>query len=215
MASSRMALADERGARYQTLRRALGGQLRTSVVAFPFTLALCLSLTGAGALITIFRPVACETPPRGCLLWSCTQPLAHTADDRWPAEPASVTAAQRTPRDNLDRDAAQRWLALHREQVRSASTADAARVQLAFLGDSITEGWLRTGFSPRAESLPQPECERIWRQTFGRCATVAGYGPFPLPSPTSRPPRPCLLGGIRSTLASAATACRTSVGVSR
>lgn len=47
-------------------------------------------------------------------------------------------------------------------------SAEGSRAKVAFLGDSITEGWIRTGFSARRDSLPQPECERIWRQAFGR-----------------------------------------------
>jgi len=172
MACDSLACNPARGARY----RALGGRPRTTAEAFPYTLALCLSLISA-ALLLGFGRVSCA-PPLGCRLWSCTRPLAVSADDRWPA-----------PRDNLAPDVAKRWLALHREQVRSATSVEVARSQLAFLGDSITEGWVRTGFSPRAQSLPQPACERIWRQTFGRYAR-------PLSTPSACPP-------ITATLASA------------
>lgn len=45
-----------------------------------------------------------------------------------------------------------------------ANAGSAAR--LVFLGDSITEGWLRTGLSASSPSVMQPACERIWTDSF-------------------------------------------------
>ena len=94
----------------------------------------------------------------GCTVWSCDQPLVEEVHSAWPA-----------PRPELRGAALQRWQALHLshcKQARSTSTPNSHTV--VFLGDSITEGWLRTGFSAGVASVPQPRCKKIWQEAFGR-----------------------------------------------
>lgn len=115
----------------------------------------------------LMRGCACNPLP-ACHGWSCDAPLAYNLQDDWPSWPVAAEADRRLPRDNLPSQAAEsRWLALHREQVAAAAEATSA-TKLVFLGDSITEGWVRSGFSGRAPSVKQPQCEAIFRETFGR-----------------------------------------------
>ena len=44
--------------------------------------------------------------------------------------------------------------------------------RLAIIGDSITEGWIRTGFSASQPSVAQPEAAAIWRASFGKYHAV-------------------------------------------
>ena len=112
---------------------------------FAFLLLLVVSLfTGPPT----FRPTC-------ALHWSCDTPLARAPADAWPS-----------PRPELDATATSNWHVLHDSHVQQAHRARGTR--LVFLGDSITEGWLRTGFSARAASIAQPACEAIWRRAFGR-----------------------------------------------
>ena len=107
----------------------------------------------------------CATPPN-CAAWSCDLALVASHDDEWPEWPMTEAPERRTPRDNLAPPSAARWRVLHNAHL---SIADAATEnnRLAFLGDSITEGWLRTGFSGkrlhRAARLRTPV-----RAPFGR-----------------------------------------------
>jgi hypothetical protein len=159
---------------YEMLAQTLGERVQTTRLARAVLLLLFLSCMLALGL----WPQSCRPPP-SCQLWSCSRPLASAPSDRWPAWPATSSGHfDRTPRDNLQLDAAKRWLAVHHAHVRSASSAAGSHARLAFLGDSITEGWVRTGFSSNAESIAQPECERIWRQAFGRCASAFTVGAF-------------------------------------
>ena len=96
-----------------------------------------------------------RSPYPACRAWSCTAALMSDPSGRWPA-----------PRDDLPADALKRWHKLHERHLAEAESAGDSR--LVFLGDSITEGWLRTGFSTRKESEPQPACEVIWNRSFGR-----------------------------------------------
>ena len=123
-----------------------------------------LALTAAVALL-VFYLRRCPQPTfePSCRRWSCTSPLVRDAADRWPS-----------PRDNLDDDARKRWRAVHAEQMTAARAAASARV--AFVGDSITEGWIRTGFSATQPSVPQPEAEAIWRESFARRYNAVNLG---------------------------------------
>lgn len=104
--------------------------------------------TGAGLFrISRFVPT--------CEQWSCERPLVSSSDSRWPA-----------PRPELREDDLGRWQRLHQQHVQEAAgSSDGARV--AFLGDSITEGWVRTGFSTGGPSTDQPECRELWDASFG------------------------------------------------
>mmetsp|Transcript_57666 Transcript_57666/g.95343 ORF Transcript_57666/g.95343 Transcript_57666/m.95343 type:complete len:430 (+) Transcript_57666:190-1479(+) len=90
-----------------------------------------------------------------CLVWSCSQPLITSLESDWPE-----------PRPELRSDALERWKTLHSSHVVAARTQSSA--QIVFLGDSITEGWIRSGFSARGSTLPQPACEAIWNASFSR-----------------------------------------------
>ena len=117
-------------------------------------------------LVTVRRrgcSCECSGGP-ACEMWSCERPLAHGLHDQWPQWPP--VASDAIPRDNLPLAAAERWRALHRSQAEAAGRATGAN-QVAFLGDSITEGWIRSGFSGRAPSVAQPLCEAIWTESFG------------------------------------------------
>ena len=57
--------------------------------------------------------------------------------------------------------------ALHKQHIGEATRATAVN-RVAFLGDSITEGWWRSGFSGRVPSVAQPQCASIWKAHFGR-----------------------------------------------
>lgn len=54
---------------------------------------------------------------------------------------------------------------MHESQVEDAQRGTESRI--VFLGDSITEGWLRTGFSRRTASLPQPKNTRLFYESLG------------------------------------------------
>ena len=113
---------------------------------------------GCALLLLLVVSLFTGPPPfrSTCALhWSCTTPLARTPADAWPS-----------PRPELDVAATSRWHALHDSHVQQARRARGSR--LVFLGDSITEGWLRTGLSARGESIAQPACGAIWRRAFGR-----------------------------------------------
>jgi lysophospholipase L1-like esterase len=111
---------------------------------------------------------ACAPLP-ACNTWSCDRPLATELHDDWPAWPPA--AANAIPRDNLPSKSAEAsWRALHASQVAEAKVA--TRTRVAFLGDSITEGWLRTGFSGRKSSVAQPQNEELWHKTFGEWAPL-------------------------------------------
>ena len=115
------------------------------------------ALLAAAALLylTLLRPTTAQHHST-CELWSCDRPLVRSPTDTWPA-----------PRPELDASATARWQKLHAMHLQEAKhSAQGARV--VFIGDSITEGWLRTGLSARVESIPQPRCEAIWQQSFGR-----------------------------------------------
>lgn len=111
-------------------------------------LAFCSA--AAGALWIAWPSLLPSHPP--CRAWSCHTPRITRPQARWPS-----------PRDDLSTDALKRWHALHELHV---GQARARGSDLVFLGDSITEGWLRTGFSSLRESLPQPECEAVWQRAF-------------------------------------------------
>ena len=96
-----------------------------------------------------------RSPHTACQAWSCTAALVSDPSGRWPA-----------PRDDLPAEALNRWHRLHARHLAEAESG--TDVRLVFLGDSITEGWLRTGLSARTESLAQPACEAIWNRSFGR-----------------------------------------------
>ena len=118
---------------------------------------LVVSVTATGLRAHISRPFSAAQRGfvAGCTEWSCDRPLVEEVHGMWPA-----------PRPELRGAALQRWRALHLshcEQARSTHTHS-----VVFLGDSITEGWLRTGFSARVASVPQPRCEKIWQEAFGR-----------------------------------------------
>ena len=107
-------------------------------------------------------------PP--CHTWSCDRPLATELGEDWPAWPPAASNA--IPRDNLpSKGAEQRWRTLHAQQVAEAKAAT-AQTRVAFLGDSITEGWIRTGFSGRKPSMAQPQNEKLWRENFGSWAPL-------------------------------------------
>ena len=112
------------------------------------------------------RNRGCQCDCKGkqaCETWSCERPLAHALHDQWPSWPP--VAKDGIPRDNLPSlQAEDRWRALHQSQVAAAEAAHSTVV--AFLGDSITEGWLRSGFSGRAPSVAQPKCEAHWKRAF-------------------------------------------------
>lgn len=106
-----------------------------------------------------------------CELWSCDTPLAHSLRDDWPAWPPAG-GVNAIPRDNLpDHGAEARWRALHRQHMEEAQQAKPS-TEIAFLGDSITEGWIRSGFSGRKPSIAQPACEELWKAAFGRWAPL-------------------------------------------
>ena len=112
------------------------------------------------------RDCQCSALP-ACHTWSCDTPLAFRLDDDWPSWPPAASIDDQLPRDNLpDVSAEVRWRTLHRKQVATASAASSA-TRVVFLGDSITEGWLRSGFSGRVPSVAQPECEALFRDFFG------------------------------------------------
>ena len=108
----------------------------------------------------------CSALP-ACHAWSCDAPLANGLHDEWPSWPPAAGPERQLPRDNLlTPEAEARWLALHRQHAAAAAKATSA-TKVAFLGDSLTEGWVRSGFSGRVASVAQPRCEAIWRETFG------------------------------------------------
>ena len=110
----------------------------------------------AAAVLTLYLIVRSSMRSSStCELWSCNRPLISSLSEAWPQ-----------PRPELDASATARWHALHATHVDAARRSQGTR--LVFIGDSITEGWLRTGFSARAESIPQPACDTIWREAFGR-----------------------------------------------
>ena len=129
------------------------------------TLIVTVGALGVATVILNHRGCSCECKgKKTCETWSCHRPLAHGLHDEWPQWPP--VAPDAIPRDNLPNPAAQqRWLELHRAQAAEAASAD-ARTRIAFLGDSITEGWLRSGFSDRGLSVAQPRCEAHWRHAF-------------------------------------------------
>jgi lysophospholipase L1-like esterase len=128
--------------------------------------AMCSMLI---VVITIVRPHGCTCSALpACRSWSCDAPLANSLHDEWPSWPPAAEADRQLPRDNLpNAEAEARWLALHREHAAAVAKVPSA-TRIAFLGDSLTEGWIRSGFSGRAASVAQPQCERIWHETFGR-----------------------------------------------
>ena len=115
------------------------------------------ALMAAAAAALLYLVVTSSTRRSGptCELWSCDRPLVSSPSEAWPR-----------PRPELDASATARWHELHAMHVAAARRSQGTR--LLFIGDSITEGWLRTGFSARAESIAQPACEAIWRESFGR-----------------------------------------------
>ena len=93
---------------------------------------------------------------KSCNAWSCERPLATSQSPEWPK-----------PRPELHGDTLNRWTRLHESHVEEAAR-QGSTAKLVFLGDSITEGWLRTGFSARSRSLAQPACKSIWDASFGK-----------------------------------------------
>ena len=135
----------------------------------------------AAAAVALYLIVTSSTRSAStCELWSCDRPLVSSQSEAWPQ-----------PRPELDASATARWHELHATHVAAARRSQGTR--LVFIGDSITEGWLRTGFSARAESIPQPACDAIWREAFSRwrpCIpdVVGGRdSPNPNPKPTPNP----------------------------
>ena len=116
-----------------------------------------LALAAGAALVLLLRncpqPAAHEP---SCRRWSCTTPLVDNVLGRWPAPRDNLG-----PRDNLDAAARTRWRAVHDEQMapRAPRRLGARRLHR----DSITEGWIRTGFSASQPSVAQPEAAAIWR----------------------------------------------------
>ena len=156
------------GARYSPLFS--GTPLRLLSQRQVFAVAVCVTLAVVGVLSLLMHASGCQCECEGappCETWSCRQPLAKALHDEWPSWPVAAEAAFRIPRDNLpSADAEARWRALHRQQTALAAAATPSN-RVAFFGDSITEGWLRSGFSGRAPSVDQPQCAAIWRATFG------------------------------------------------
>ena len=107
------------------------------------------------------------TGGKACETWSCDEPLAYSIEDQWPSWPPA-RLADGIPRDNLPTTEAENaWRQLHKQHIGEATRATAAN-RVAFLGDSITEGWWRSGFSGRVPSVPQPQSASIWKAHFGR-----------------------------------------------
>ena len=140
-----------------------GGKARPDGDVLKYVVALA-----SGALLVLLlrncpQPAAHEP---SCRRWSCTTPLVDNVLGRWPSPRDNLG-----PRDNLDAAARTRWRAVHDEQM-AAARAAAASARVAFIGDSITEGWIRTGFSASQPSVAQPEAEAIWRASFGKYHAV-------------------------------------------
>lgn len=119
---------------------------------------ICLGLL----IVLIFSSLVFFSMAKGDSCDHCSHPLATSPSDIWPT--ATRDMENPSSRGNIPPLARARWAALHQQHLTEASTFNG---RVVFLGDSITEGWIRTGFSKRRKSLPQPECERIWQDAFG------------------------------------------------
>lgn len=95
-----------------------------------------------------------------CYRWGCDHPLITDTAGKWPP-----------PRIELPSVPLARWRKLHDQHVLAAER-DGQRARVVFLGDSITEGWIRTGLSARGPSIAQPRCQAIWESAFGRWAPI-------------------------------------------
>ncbi|EOD17374.1 hypothetical protein EMIHUDRAFT_464202 [Emiliania huxleyi CCMP1516] len=150
--------------RYHTLAAA-----RPALAAISSSRRAIAFVAATAILGTLFyqlrrRAGGCNPAPM-CRIWSCSKPLAASLEDEWPSWPP--VSRNGIPRDNLPGWSAEvRWRSLHRQQAAAAAAA-APQTRLVFLGDSITEGWLRSGFSGTAPSIPQPVNEQLWHDAFG------------------------------------------------
>ena len=149
---------------------------RLSSLRLPLTRNLVACFIACLLLVTVMlqlrsRGCSCQPLP-SCNTWSCDSPLAYNLDDEWPSWPPAAGPSEQLPRDNLPSATAEsRWLALHREHTSLVARSIRA-TKVVFLGDSITEGWLRSGFSGNRLSVAQPQCELLWHQHFGEWAPL-------------------------------------------
>ena len=161
---ARLVLSRMCAPRYHTLAAA-----RPALAAISSSRRAIAFVAATAILGTLFyqlrrRAGGCNPAPM-CRIWSCSKPLAAQLEDEWPSWPP--VSRNGIPRDNLPGWSAEvRWRSLHRQQAAAAAAA-APQTRLVFLGDSITEGWLRSGFSGTAPSIPQPVNEQLWHDAFG------------------------------------------------
>ena len=177
-----------------------------SVTSFLYLAGLAVT---AIALLLISRRCGSPPPVQRCARWGCDRPVLDDEAGDWPSPRPELTAE--AP------DAMSRWRKLHLQHVTEAEQRGGS-ARVVFLGDSITEGWLRTGLSARQLSVSQPECEAIWTEAFGdwhplnfgiggdrvqvptphRWPNVYSGQPVPPPPPVDSLPTPCTVprGGV-------------------